>query len=254
LQDDDENTIRVLETKLEEEENGKEEKGSKVNLRGAKRWEKGKDEKEVSAKELTVNTDFPPKSVSDKRNPADEGQRQLSTIRELSISSVFTGDRLGRCWTCSIVSEVIDEEAVASYVVEIADILQMFIHQQYSGRILCFLLLLGHLCESLSKECEKFTDEPDKIMGMDVSICLLILHNSETYLLQPMVLLKGIKWHKSDVALKKLKKMLWGLEALRVFDDKLNRGIHAIKEFKKSMDTELYRVSVLFHVVTTKRK
>jgi hypothetical protein len=91
-------------------------------------------------------------------------------------------------------------------------------------------------------------------MGMDVSICLLILHNSETYLLQPMVLLKGIKWHKSDVALKKLKKMLWGLEALRVFDDKLNRGIHAIKEFKKSMDTELYRVSVLFHVVTTKRK
>jgi hypothetical protein len=67
------------------------------------------------------------------------------------------------------VSEVIDEEAVAGYVLEIANILQMFIHQQYSGRILCFLLLLGYLCESLSKECEKFTDELDKIMGMDVS-------------------------------------------------------------------------------------
>jgi hypothetical protein len=61
-----------------------------------------------------------------------------------------------------------------------------------------------------------------------------------------MVLLKGIQCHKLDVALKKLKKMLWGLEALRVFDDKLNRGIHAIKECKKPMDTELHRVSGLF--------
>jgi len=56
----------------------------------------------------------------------------------------------------------------AGYAEEIKDILQMFIHQQYTGRVLVFLLLLGYLCESLSKECEKFTEELDDIMGMDV--------------------------------------------------------------------------------------
>jgi hypothetical protein len=112
---------------------------------------------------------FPPPTVSDQRSPAEDGQPQLSTIRELSMSVVFTGDRMGRCWTCSILSEVIDEEAAQKYTQEINEILQMFIHQQYTGRMLSFILLLGYLCESLSKECEKFTVELDKIMGMDVS-------------------------------------------------------------------------------------
>lgn len=147
LQTEAENYIYILETELEDDG-----KGVKPN-------QKMKDPFAL----------FPPPSVSDKRNPAEEGQPQLSTIRELSMSVVFTGDRMGRCWTCSILSEVIDEEAVEGYTKEINDILQMFIHQQYTGRILSFLLLLGYLCESMSKECEKFTVELDKIMGMDVS-------------------------------------------------------------------------------------
>ncbi|KAH8748551.1 hypothetical protein F5882DRAFT_311324, partial [Hyaloscypha sp. PMI_1271] len=162
-----------------------------------------------------------------KRNLSEEGQPQLSTIRELSMSVVFTGDRMGRCWTCTILSEVIDEEAAQGYTKEINDILQMFIHQQYTGRILSFILLLGYLCESLSKECEKFTVELDKIMGID-----------------PMVLLRGIEWHKSDVALKKLKEMLWGLEALRVFDDKLGRALQEISQGEEQTKKELIRRDV----------
>src|SRR3569833_3404136 len=50
-----------------------------------------------------------------------------------------------------------------------------------------------------------------------------------------MVLLKGLKWHKSDVALKKLKDMLWGLEALRVFSDKLEKVLEKIEDAKKAM-------------------
>ena len=57
-----------------------------------------------------------------------------------------------------------------------------------------------------------------------------------------MVLLKGIEWHKSDVALKKLKEMLWGLEALRVFDDKLKRALQCVKEGREEMYKELKRV------------
>jgi hypothetical protein len=60
--------------------------------------------------------------------------------------------------------------------------------------------------------------------------------------LQPMVLLKGMEWHKSDAALKKLKQMLWGLEALRVFDDKLVRALQEIKEGKETIKGECLRV------------
>jgi hypothetical protein len=56
-----------------------------------------------------------------------------------------------------------------------------------------------------------------------------------------MVLLRGMEWHKSDAALKKLKQMLWGLEALRVFDDKLVRALREIKEGKETIKGELTR-------------
>jgi len=57
------------------------------------------------------------------------------------------------------------------------------------------------------------------------------------------VLLRGMEWHKSDVALKKLKEMMWGLEALRVFDDKLARALVQIKEAKTKMKNYLQTVS-----------
>jgi hypothetical protein len=63
-----------------------------------------------------------------------------------------------------------------------------------------------------------------------------------------MILLKGLPWHKSDVALKKLKQMLWGLEALRVFDDKLNRGLNQIKAAQTKMYSQLETVSSSKHV------
>lgn len=122
-----------------------------------------------NVKMWTGDTAFPPKNVKDERSPEESGQHHLSTIRELSMSLVITGDRMGRCWTCSIISEVIDETDLAGYAKEIQNILQMFIHQQYTGRVLSFILLLGYLCESLAKECENFTGELDKIMGMNVS-------------------------------------------------------------------------------------
>jgi hypothetical protein len=165
LQTDDENTIRDLETQLDEEEIDKRDKWGIGSPRRKRREKKGKRENLVEPKS---HTDFPPKSVSDYSARAQRRHRQLSEFRELSMSLVITGDRMGHCWTCSIVSEIIDEEAVAGYVYQLADILQMFIHQPYSGRVLCFVLLLGYLCESLSKECERFTEELDGITDIVV--------------------------------------------------------------------------------------
>jgi hypothetical protein len=56
------------------------------------------------------------------------------------------------------------------------------------------------------------------------------------------VSLKGFEWHKSDVALMKLKQMLWGVEALHEFDDRLVKTLQEIKEGKEKMEGELARV------------
>jgi hypothetical protein len=58
-----------------------------------------------------------------------------------------------------------------------------------------------------------------------------------------MVLLNGLKWHKPEVALKGLKDMLWGLEALRIFNDKLGKAIERIKEAKEKMESKCSWVS-----------
>jgi len=118
---------------------------------------------------------FPPSTVSDRRarkRPQDGERGPLSTIRELSMSLVMTGDPLGRHWTCTLVCDLVDEKTVSRYAEKINDILQIFIHQQYTGRALVFLLLLGCLCEALSKECENFMEEVDRIMGLDVRAAL----------------------------------------------------------------------------------
>jgi hypothetical protein len=59
-----------------------------------------------------------------------------------------------------------------------------------------------------------------------------------------MVLLRGLKWHKPEVALKGLKDMLWGLEALRIFDDKLRNALDRIGEAKKRMESRCNWVRV----------
>lgn len=58
---------------------------------------------------------------------------------------------------------------MASYASEVAHTLQMFIHQQDTGRQLAFLLLLGYVCERIAEECECFMKALDKIMRYDVS-------------------------------------------------------------------------------------
>ena len=54
-----------------------------------------------------------------------------------------------------------------------------------------------------------------------------------------------MEWHKSDVALKKLKQMLWGLEALRVFKDKLQKALQALQKARDKMNTKIKQVSTL---------
>jgi hypothetical protein len=61
-------------------------------------------------------------------------------------------------------------------------------------------------------------------------------------LMQQKALLKGIEWQKSQLALRRLKAMLWAMEALRIFDDKLLSALTEIKEARSHLMQELSKV------------
>jgi len=56
-------------------------------------------------------------------------------------------------------------------------------------------------------------------------------------------MLAGMEWHQSEAAIRKLKQMLWGLEALRVFRDKLQKALEELKLAQEKMQKELETVS-----------
>jgi hypothetical protein len=65
--------------------------------------------------------------------------------------------------------------------------------------------------------------------------------------LNPRVLLEGMRWEKSDVALRKLKQMLWGFEALRTFSDQLKKAIEEIGNAGEKMKAWLKKDEAVRH-------
>jgi hypothetical protein len=60
---------------------------------------------------------------------------------------------------------------------------------------------------------------------------------------QDRVLLQGLEWGSSK-AVDKLKKMLWGLEALRVFDDRLSASLSQIQKAREAMERTIKQVGL----------
>ena len=98
----------------------------------------------------------------------------LSRIHELGLSLVITGDERGRSWTCTILCELFSEKDVLWYASDMSYTLQTFIHQQYAGRHLAFLLVLGYMREKPVNECDCFMTELDGIMNLNVSLISFI--------------------------------------------------------------------------------
>jgi hypothetical protein len=164
-------------TKEEEERKLKKKGSEEEDCAEEERGAETADDIEVlgSLFQTTATADFPipPREVSSsstKRRSRGAIKPSSATIRQLSMSLTITGDNMGRYWTCTLVCDLMNEPIVASYVREVREILQMFIHQQYTGRALVFVLLLGYMCENLALECEKFMEQLNNITGMGVSI------------------------------------------------------------------------------------
>ncbi|MCJ1396587.1 hypothetical protein MMC18_009478 [Xylographa bjoerkii] len=142
-------------------------------------------------------------------------------IEERSSIIVITGDVKGYLWTCSIWSSLMETQHLP--VASIKRISLLFRHQQSTGRDLIFLALLGSLCERLSAELENG------------------LQSVKSYVeLGQNVFLEGYDWEADD-AVDKLRSMLWGLEALKMFDARLAPSLDKIEAACKDLVLKMNR-------------
>ncbi|PVH73830.1 hypothetical protein DL98DRAFT_430572, partial [Cadophora sp. DSE1049] len=172
-------------------------------------------------KEPRDTAPFPPKMNSKAGVPTESPARY---IVEGSSSLVISGDKAGRWWTCSVISSVLPEAVMRQAMEDSTTTLTEFIHQPSSGRCLVFLSFLGALCEHLSLEYERILDELTRAINLGRE-----------------VLKKGLDWTHAEDAIQRLKSMLWALEALRIFDDRLGESLDMVREARDKMRTYLRR-------------
>jgi hypothetical protein len=121
------------------------------------------------------NGDFPPLSIAKLGARVNikakfEAAPLNDIVEEHSSSLVITGDSHGYNWISSIWSSLTNCSSISSPINSLPRVLQLFIHQQASGRCLVFIVLLGHLCEKLAREYEII------ILRLDTVVELGVLH------------------------------------------------------------------------------
>jgi hypothetical protein len=111
-----------------------------------------------------TNGIFPPKKVTTSEVATSE-----YVLEERSSSLVITGDANGYNWICTIWSSLTDFKSIKNSIKRLPEILQLFIHQQASGRCIVFLIILEHICEKLASEYSRILEHLDSIVELGVS-------------------------------------------------------------------------------------
>ncbi|KAL2064541.1 hypothetical protein VTL71DRAFT_3678 [Oculimacula yallundae] len=172
---------------------------------------------------------FPPKAVSSSHSfksnkgsnkdiPANSPKNKIKHIIEGSSSVVISGDPRGRWWTCSIVSSILPTSVMKHAAVNTTGLLREFAHQTFSGRCIVFLSFLGVLCVHIAIQYEEILEELTRAINLGRE-----------------VLKNGLDWTHAEDAIQRLKSMLWALEALRIFDDRLGDSLEVVKNAEDRM-------------------
>ena len=117
--------------------------------------------------------EFPPRSITEllnvrtKDNETVDADGSNEIIKERASTIVITGDASGFLWICSIWSSLVEGDD--TIVQESQRLLNLFSHQQSTGRDLVFLFLLGLSCEKLSVIYERNLDILERYMESGVS-------------------------------------------------------------------------------------
>lgn len=126
------------------------------------------------------NAGFPPLSVlagRDKKTLKKKGDSR-PFIEERCLSLILTGDSFGYSWTCSLWSSISNVQLVESCITLALPKLQHFIHQPASGRCIFFIILLGHICETLANKYKLILSRLDEIVELGVSSDFLVIEES----------------------------------------------------------------------------
>jgi hypothetical protein len=107
---------------------------------------------------------FPPRKVALKGR----------VLKERSSSIVMTGDGQGYNWICTVLSSLTDPKAIMTTIDRFPRVLQLFLHQQASGRCLIFFMILGHICGKLTSEYNEILEHLDNVVELGVSHHLTI--------------------------------------------------------------------------------
>jgi hypothetical protein len=123
------------------------------------------------------NADFPPLSVltgEAKKSLKQKGGKR-PCVEERCLSLVITGDPFGHSWACSLWSSITKASRVEEHIESSLPKLQHFIHQPATGRCIFFIILLGHICETLAVKYRQILTRLDKIVELGVRTLLLLL-------------------------------------------------------------------------------
>lgn len=126
------------------------------------------------------NAPFPPEKVAlVKKVKSHWWQKQKSKnfnaqeIEEGSCSLIISSDNSGDWMACTVISSVLPEFMMAGCIREMTQVLAEFLHQPQTARCLTFLIFLGAMCDSLSKEYETILEELTKAIKLGVCLPLL---------------------------------------------------------------------------------
>ncbi|KAK4102631.1 hypothetical protein N658DRAFT_495343 [Parathielavia hyrcaniae] len=96
-----------------------------------------------------------------------EGEEDVATF-ELQVSSVgISTNGFGDFSKCSVVTDLIHEEDLIALGDTMQGIWDSFIHQPQTGRFLVFAIILGRLCESMTREYRQIIKRLFKDLDLD---------------------------------------------------------------------------------------
>jgi hypothetical protein len=93
-----------------------------------------------------------------------------NTIFRPEVSSIILStNSFGDFSKCTVVSEFMDHEKMKGISEDARKLWQKFIHQPQTARCLVFFLLLGKMCETITRNYEQAIETLSSILTLDVS-------------------------------------------------------------------------------------
>ncbi|GAP93397.1 putative magnesium transport protein [Rosellinia necatrix] len=160
------------------------------------------------------------KTAFSRLNPdASERERHEPKQVSLKVSSIIlSANDFGDFSKCTVISDILPPSAMELLGTDLKDLWQTFVHQPQTARCLAFLLILGVLCEEITKGYDEAIDWFVKLLQLDGSF----IRDED-------------RWIKDKDSVAQLKLGLWSLESFHNLKNSLETAVKCVREAKRDM-------------------